>query len=76
MTTAAGMAGDARLFNLGNVSSPAVSNGSLDMSDNITVSYWMRGAATDQPGAYTRVVAKNSDSVPGWEYQRDNTTSD
>ncbi|MDZ7620591.1 MAG: DUF2341 domain-containing protein, partial [Patescibacteria group bacterium] len=76
VTVATGMAGDARLFNLGSISSPTTTNGSLDMADNITISYWMRGAAADQPGTYTRVVAKNSDSVTGWEYQRDNATSD
>lgn len=70
VTLAPGVAGDARLFNLGSIRTPAVSNGSLDMGDNITVSYWMSGAAADQPGGYTRVVAKNSDSVSGWEYQR------
>ncbi len=73
VTLAPGMAGDARMFNLGSVSSPALSNGSLDMADNLTISYWMQGAAADQPGTYTRVVAKNADGVPGWEYQRNNT---
>ena len=75
VTTATGIAGDARLFNLGSIRSPSVSNGSLDMANNITISYWMRGDATDQPGAYTRVIAKNSDSVNGWEYQRNNAGS-
>ncbi|MDY0170159.1 MAG: DUF2341 domain-containing protein [Thermoguttaceae bacterium] len=70
VTLASGLAGDARLFDLGSISTLAVSNGSLDMDDNISVSYWMRGAAADQPGSFTRVVAKNSDSVSGWEYQR------
>ncbi|MFW5693148.1 MAG: DUF2341 domain-containing protein, partial [Thermoguttaceae bacterium] len=75
VTLAPGVAGDARRFNLGSVSSPAVSNGSLDMADNLTVSYWMQGAAADQPGTYNRVVAKNADGVPGWEYQRNDAGS-
>lgn len=73
VTLAPGVAGDARYFNLGSVSSPAASNGSLDMGDNLSISYWMNGAAADQPGGYTRVLSKNP--TPGWEYQRGGTDS-
>lgn len=46
---------------------------SLAINDAITISYWLRADAADQPNTFTRTIGKNggSTSDPGWEYQRD-----
>jgi len=69
VTTTAGLIGDARSF-AGDGSRITASGTALDMADNLTISYWMKGAAANQPGSYTRVISKNTDTVTGWEYQR------
>ncbi len=78
VTSTPGIAGDARAFSTANGRIVARSEdlgpglSSLDAADDITISYWMKGAAADQPGGYTRVAGKNVDGQPGWEYQRNN----
>ncbi len=67
--TTSGIIGDARSF-AGDGSRITASGTALDMGNNITITYWMKGAAANQPGGYTRVISKNTDAVTGWEYQR------
>lgn len=72
VTTTAGVIADARSF-AGDGSRITATGTALDMADNLTISYWMKGAAANQPGGYTRVISKNV--TPGWEYQQSGTTA-
>jgi|GEM_PF-1593795 len=67
--TTAGIIGDARSF-AGDGSRITASGTGLNIGDNLSITYWMKGAASNQPGGYTRVISKNTDAVYGWEYQR------
>ncbi|MDW8037415.1 MAG: DUF2341 domain-containing protein [Thermoguttaceae bacterium] len=69
VTTTAGIIGDACSF-AGDGSRITATGTALDMGNNLSITYWMKGAAANQPGGYTRVISKNTDAVTGWEYQR------
>lgn len=69
VSTTAGTIGDACSF-AGDGSRITATGTALNIGNDLTITYWMKGAAANQPGTYTRVISKNTDSVTGWEYQR------
>ena len=71
VTSGAGAIGDGRTFD-SSTDQITASGTNLNVGGDLTVSFWMKGDAADQPNLYTRVLSKNtvSTGLPGFEYQR------